>query len=118
MDFSLDCLKEGPGQWNSPAPSLVFLAFGLFLTPDELGFFPTGNWDKTVDLSDMGPSHIINIKKEKRETDEETKQILRMLEKDDVGAFFAAVERASGRQGWGKKSSLMSWKPSEQQASV
>lgn len=34
----------------------------------------------------MGPSHIINIKKEKRETDEETKHILRMLEKDDVGA--------------------------------
>lgn len=54
----------------------------------------------------MGPSHIINIKKEKRETDEETKQILRMLEKDDVGtsrlvggAFFVAVERASGSQG-------------------
>ncbi|XP_072491000.1 DNA-directed RNA polymerase III subunit RPC4 [Notamacropus eugenii] len=42
-----------------------------------------GNWDKTVDVSDFGPSHIINIKKEKRETDEETKQILRMLEKDD-----------------------------------
>uniref|UniRef100_A0A9L0R4D7 RNA polymerase III subunit D n=1 Tax=Equus caballus TaxID=9796 RepID=A0A9L0R4D7_HORSE len=42
-----------------------------------------GNWDKTVDVSDIGPSHIINIKKEKRETDEETKQILRMLEKDD-----------------------------------
>ena len=36
-------------------------------------------------MSDVGPSHIINIKKEKRETDEETKQILRMLEKDDVG---------------------------------
>lgn len=54
----------------------------------------------------MGPSHIINIKKEKRETDEETKQILRMLEKDDVGtrrlvggAFFVAVERVSGSQG-------------------
>lgn len=60
----------------------------------------------------MGPSHIINIKKEKRETDEETKQILRMLEKDDVGTsrlgrvgvagevwgwtFFMAVERACG----------------------
>ncbi|XP_053125952.1 DNA-directed RNA polymerase III subunit RPC4 isoform X1 [Hemicordylus capensis] len=42
-----------------------------------------GTWDKTVDMSDFGPSHIINIKKEKRETDEETKQILRMLEKDD-----------------------------------
>lgn len=42
-----------------------------------------GSWDKTVDMPDLGPSHIINIKKEKRETDEETKQILRMLEKDD-----------------------------------
>lgn len=41
----------------------------------------------------MGPSHIINIKKEKRETDEETKQILRMLEKDDVGT--------SRLRGWG-----------------
>lgn len=40
----------------------------------------------------MGPSHIINIKKEKRETDEETKQILRMLEKDDVG-----IRRWGGR---------------------
>lgn len=37
-----------------------------------------------MDISDFGPSHIINIKKEKRETDEETKQILRMLQKDDV----------------------------------
>lgn len=37
-----------------------------------------------MDMSDFGPSHIINIKKEKRETDEETKQILRMLQKDDV----------------------------------
>lgn len=37
-----------------------------------------------MDVSDFGPSHIINIKKEKRETDEETKQILRMLQKDDV----------------------------------
>ncbi|NXL38922.1 RPC4 polymerase, partial [Glaucidium brasilianum] len=42
-----------------------------------------GCWDKSVDVSDFGPSHIINIKKEKRETDEETKQILRMLQKDD-----------------------------------
>uniref|UniRef100_A0A8D1UFB9 DNA-directed RNA polymerase III subunit RPC4 n=2 Tax=Sus scrofa TaxID=9823 RepID=A0A8D1UFB9_PIG len=56
----------------------------LLLAPSLLlASFPTGNWDKTVDMSDIGPSHIINIKKEKRETDEETKQILRMLEKDD-----------------------------------
>ncbi|KAJ7305192.1 hypothetical protein JRQ81_011099 [Phrynocephalus forsythii] len=42
-----------------------------------------GTWDKTVEVSDLGPSHIINIKKEKQETDEETKQILDMLQKDD-----------------------------------
>ena len=77
-----------------------------------------------MDVSDVGPSHIINIKKEKRETDEETKQILRMLEKDDVGtrrlggwASYMAVERAQGSQGWGKNCSLMSWKPGEQQES-
>lgn len=38
-------------------------------------------------MADFGPSHIINIKKEKRETDEETKQILRMLQKDDVSGM-------------------------------
>lgn len=41
-------------------------------------------WDNTVDLGDLGPSHIINIKKEKRETEEETKEILRMLQKDNL----------------------------------
>lgn len=54
--------------------------------------FHTGTWDKTVDMSDFGPSHIINIKKEKRETDEETKQILRMLEKDDVSVRLTVLE--------------------------
>ncbi|KAM3925518.1 DNA-directed RNA polymerase III subunit RPC4 isoform 1-T1 [Leptodactylus fuscus] len=39
-------------------------------------------WDGPSDSSDLGPSHIINIKREKRETEEETKQILRMLEND------------------------------------
>uniref|UniRef100_A0A8C5QCU5 RNA polymerase III subunit D n=1 Tax=Leptobrachium leishanense TaxID=445787 RepID=A0A8C5QCU5_9ANUR len=39
-------------------------------------------WDGPSDSADMGPSHIINIKKEKRETEEETKKILRMLEND------------------------------------
>lgn len=42
-----------------------------------------GNWDKIVDVLDMGFFYIINIKKEKREIDEEIKQILCMLEKDD-----------------------------------
>lgn len=64
------------------------LSQGIIPVPNlhscALLLFHTGTWDKTVDMSDFGPSHIINIKKEKRETDEETKQILRMLEKDDV----------------------------------
>ncbi|XP_064031647.1 DNA-directed RNA polymerase III subunit RPC4 isoform X3 [Pogoniulus pusillus] len=51
--------------------------------PAEMMKKKAGSWDKTVDVADFGPSHIINIKKEKRETDEETKQILRMLQKDD-----------------------------------
>ncbi|NWU46913.1 RPC4 polymerase, partial [Dromas ardeola] len=51
--------------------------------PAEMMKKKAGSWDKTVDMSDFGPSHISNIKKEKRETDEETKQILRMLQKDD-----------------------------------
>ncbi|NXB91027.1 RPC4 polymerase, partial [Vidua chalybeata] len=51
--------------------------------PAEMMKKKAGSWDRTVDVSDFGPSHIINIKKEKRETDEETKQILRMLQKDD-----------------------------------
>lgn len=51
--------------------------------PAEMMRKKAGSWDKAVEVSDFGPSHIINIKKEKRETDEETKQILRMLQKDD-----------------------------------
>ncbi|XP_040202092.1 DNA-directed RNA polymerase III subunit RPC4 [Rana temporaria] len=39
-------------------------------------------WDGPSDAGDIGPSHIINIKREKRETEEETKQILQMLKND------------------------------------
>lgn len=68
-------------------------------------------------MSDIGPSHIINIKKEKRETDEETKQILRMLEKDDVGAgswgsFLVATQervKASSLGSWNLGSSWNLW---------
>lgn len=56
-------------------------------SPQGCSPLPAGSWDKTVDMADFGPSHIINIKKEKRETDEETKQILRMLQKDDVSGI-------------------------------
>ncbi|XP_069773682.1 DNA-directed RNA polymerase III subunit RPC4 [Narcine bancroftii] len=42
-----------------------------------------GGWDSSMDMKEFGTSPIINIKKEKRETEEETKQILRMLDRDD-----------------------------------
>lgn len=64
--------------------------------PGAAPLSPAGSWDKTVDMSDFGPSHIINIKKEKRETDEETKQILRMLQKDDVSGTGASGFGATG----------------------
>lgn len=51
--------------------------------PAEMMRKKGGSWDRAMEVSDLGPSHIINIKKEKRETDEETKQILRRLQKDD-----------------------------------
>ncbi|XP_067879220.1 DNA-directed RNA polymerase III subunit RPC4 [Heterodontus francisci] len=40
-------------------------------------------WDASTDMKEFGTSPIINIKKEKRESEEETKQILRMLDRDD-----------------------------------
>ncbi|MBN3300185.1 RPC4 polymerase, partial [Amia calva] len=42
-----------------------------------------GGWESERDTPNTGPSPIINIKKEKRETEEETKEILRMLERDN-----------------------------------
>ncbi|KAK1787048.1 hypothetical protein P4O66_017427 [Electrophorus voltai] len=42
-----------------------------------------GVYDDTRDTPNSGPSPIINIKKEKRETEEETKEILRKLERDN-----------------------------------
>lgn len=44
----------------------------------------TGGYESERDAPSVGPSPIINIKKEKRETEEETKEILRGLERDNV----------------------------------
>lgn len=43
-----------------------------------------GGYESERDAPNTGPSPIINIKKEKRETEEETKEILRKLERDNV----------------------------------
>lgn len=43
-----------------------------------------GVYDDARDTPNSAPCPIINIKKEKRETEEETKEILRKLDRDDV----------------------------------
>lgn len=47
-------------------------------------FLCVGIYDDVRETANSGPSPIINIKKEK-ETEEETKEILRKLERDNVG---------------------------------
>ncbi|KPP71926.1 DNA-directed RNA polymerase III subunit RPC4-like [Scleropages formosus] len=51
--------------------------------PAEAMMKKRGGWDGERETPNTGPSPIINIKKEKRETEEETKEILRMLERDN-----------------------------------
>lgn len=50
----------------------------------------TGGYENERDAPSVGPSPIINIKKEKRETEEETKEILRKLERDNVSCLIVS----------------------------
>ncbi|KAG7281315.1 hypothetical protein CRUP_030998 [Coryphaenoides rupestris] len=52
--------------------------------PAEMMMKKRGTYESERDAPSMAPSPIINIKKEKRETEEETKEILRQLERDNV----------------------------------
>ncbi|KAF7199963.1 DNA-directed RNA polymerase III subunit RPC4 [Nothobranchius furzeri] len=51
--------------------------------PAEMLMKRRGAYESERDAPSVGPSPIINIKKEKRETEEETKEILRQLERDN-----------------------------------
>ncbi|KAJ7994231.1 hypothetical protein DPEC_G00263750 [Dallia pectoralis] len=51
--------------------------------PAEMMMKKRGGYEGERDAPSVGPSPIINIKKEKRETEEETKEILRSLERDN-----------------------------------
>uniref|UniRef100_A0A8C8HKU4 DNA-directed RNA polymerase III subunit RPC4 n=2 Tax=Oncorhynchus tshawytscha TaxID=74940 RepID=A0A8C8HKU4_ONCTS len=51
--------------------------------PAEMMIKKRGGYEGERDAPSVGPSPIINIKKEKRETEEETKEILRALERDN-----------------------------------
>ncbi|KAJ8378050.1 hypothetical protein AAFF_G00248450, partial [Aldrovandia affinis] len=51
--------------------------------PAEMTMKKRGTWEGEREATVSGPSSIINIKKEKRETEAETKEILRMLERDN-----------------------------------
>ncbi|KAG8012163.1 DNA-directed RNA polymerase III subunit RPC4, partial [Nibea albiflora] len=51
--------------------------------PAEMMVKKKGIYESEKEAPSVGPSPIINIKKEKRETEEETKEILRSLERDN-----------------------------------
>ncbi|XP_022055548.1 DNA-directed RNA polymerase III subunit RPC4 [Acanthochromis polyacanthus] len=79
--------------------------------PAEMMMKKRGGFESERDAPSMGPSPIINIKKEKRETEEETKEILRKLERDNfIDDPFLRSERRScpvqlplAVSGWGFK---------------
>lgn len=59
----------------------------IIVSPLGLKWIPvshTGGYENEREAPSAGPLPIINIKKEKRETEEETKEILRSLERDNV----------------------------------
>ncbi|KAM3868191.1 DNA-directed RNA polymerase III subunit RPC4 [Diretmus argenteus] len=68
-----------------------------------------GTYESEREAPSVGPSPIINIKKEKRETEEETKEILRKLERDNFidDPYLKSEERSCPVQlplavsGWG-----------------
>ncbi|XP_029960322.1 DNA-directed RNA polymerase III subunit RPC4 [Salarias fasciatus] len=78
--------------------------------PSEMMMKRTGSYNSEVDAPAVGPSPIINIKKDKRETEEETKEILRGLERDFIDDPFLKSEQRScpvqlplAVSGWGFK---------------
>ncbi|XP_013867557.1 DNA-directed RNA polymerase III subunit RPC4 [Austrofundulus limnaeus] len=79
--------------------------------PAEMMMKRKGSYENERDAPSMGPSPIINIKKEKKETEEETKEILRKLERDSfIDDPFLKGERSScpvqlplAVSGWGFK---------------
>ncbi|XP_072288614.1 DNA-directed RNA polymerase III subunit RPC4 isoform X2 [Eucyclogobius newberryi] len=79
--------------------------------PAEMMIKKRGVYEGERDAPCMGPSPIINIKKEYRETEEETKEILRKLERDNfIDDPFLRSERRScpvqlplAISGWGFK---------------
>ncbi|XP_071390474.1 DNA-directed RNA polymerase III subunit RPC4 [Centroberyx affinis] len=79
--------------------------------PADMMMKKRGTYEGERDAPSMGPSPIINIKKEKRETEEETKEILRKLERDNFidDPYLRSEERSCPVQlplavsGWGFK---------------
>ncbi|XP_070759710.1 DNA-directed RNA polymerase III subunit RPC4 [Enoplosus armatus] len=79
--------------------------------PAEMMMKKRGGYENERDAPSVGPSPIINIKKEKRETEEETKEILRKLERDNFidDPFLRSEQRSCPVQlplavsGWGFK---------------
>ncbi|XP_003974530.1 DNA-directed RNA polymerase III subunit RPC4 [Takifugu rubripes] len=84
--------------------------------PAEMTMKKRSAYENEKDAPSMGPSPIINIKKEKRETEEETKEILRKLERDNFidDPFLRSEQKSCPVQlplaisGWGFKEEFSS----------
>ncbi|XP_040898327.1 DNA-directed RNA polymerase III subunit RPC4 [Toxotes jaculatrix] len=79
--------------------------------PAEMTMKKRGVYESEREAPSVGPSPIINIKKEKRETEEETKEILKSLERDNFidDPFLRSEQKSCPVQlplavsGWGFK---------------
>lgn len=74
--------RRGDGQGRGRGRPQVIQSHSIFEQGPAEQLKKKTAWDGPSDSGDIGPSHIINIKREKRETEEETKQILQMLKND------------------------------------
>ncbi|XP_053318601.1 DNA-directed RNA polymerase III subunit RPC4 [Spea bombifrons] len=79
-DRGRDRRGDGPGRGRGRPQ--VIQSHSIFEQGPAEQLKKKSGWDAPSQSADLGPSHIINIKKEKRETEEETKEILRRLEND------------------------------------
>lgn len=82
--------KKGGSSAGSPHALFLWLCFYITMHNCVFSRFKwipvsrTGGYENEKDAPSVAPSLIINIKKEKQETEEETKEILRSLERDNV----------------------------------
>ncbi|KAM6954289.1 DNA-directed RNA polymerase III subunit RPC4 [Aplochiton taeniatus] len=102
--------RRGDGRGRGRGRPEIIQSHSIFEQgPADMMMKKRGSYESQTDAPSVGPSPIINIKKEKRETEEETKEILRKLERDNFldDPYLKSEERSCPVQlplavsGWG-----------------